>query len=113
MEIQRETSGDITILQPVGEIDLHSSPKLREQLQHLLQQKSPRLLVDLGAVTYMDSSALATLIEYLRDASSHGGKMALCALQPRVKVVFELVRLNELFQIFASRAEALAALQSA
>jgi anti-sigma B factor antagonist len=112
MDIQSSSHGEVTLLALSGEIDLHTSPKLREALQGLLKEKTARLLVDLAEVSYMDSSALATLIEYLRDSSSYAGKLALCNLQPRVKVVFELVRLNELFRIFPTREEALAELQA-
>lgn len=106
METKLSQENGATVLEPSGEIDLHSSPQLREILQGLIRKKTAALVVDLSGVSYMDSSALATLIEYLRDSASHSGKLALCTLQPRVKVVFELVRLNELFKIFATREEA-------
>jgi anti-sigma B factor antagonist len=110
MDTKLSEENGITILEPSGEIDLHTSPQLREKLQALLKARTPRLIVDLGAVNYMDSSALATLIEYLRDAAAHSGQLALCRLQPRVRTVFELVRLNELFSIFNTREEAISSL---
>lgn len=113
MDTKLSEENGITILEPSGEIDLHTSPQLREKLQALLKARTPRLIVDLGAVNYMDSSALATLIEYLRDGAAHSGKLALCRLQPRVRTVFELVRLNELFAIFNTREEAISSLSPA
>lgn len=101
------------ILQPEGEIDLHGSPKLRAELHSLVEAKTPALLADFSGVKYIDSSGLATLVEYVRDSKAYGGKLALCGLQPKVKMVFELVRLNELFTIADSKESALAALTPA
>jgi anti-sigma B factor antagonist len=60
-------------------------------------------------VKYIDSSGLATLVEYVRDSKAYGGRIALFGLQPKVKMVFELVRLNELFTLADSKDAALAA----
>lgn len=109
---QTEESG-ANILHIEGEIDLHASPALREQLHELAEAKTPALAVDLSGVKYIDSSGLATLVEYVRDSKAFGGKIALFGLQPKVKMVFELVRLNELFSITDSKESALAALQAA
>ncbi len=75
--------------------------------------KPPALVADFSGVQYIDSSGLATLVEYVRDSKAYGGKIALFGLQPKVKMVFELVRLNELFTIADSRESALAAVAAA
>jgi anti-sigma B factor antagonist len=110
MDIKESHDSGVTTLAPKGEIDLHASPKLREALHEQVEKKAPVLLTDFSGVGYIDSSGLATLVEYVRDAKSFDGKFALYALQPKVKMVFELVRLNELFTITDTRDEALAAL---
>ena len=106
MQLHQEQSEDAVILRPQGEVDLASSPALRIALQELLQARCPLLLLDMSGVAYIDSSGLAALIEYGRDSSAQGGKMALFGLTPRVKTVFELVRLNELFPIASTMEEA-------
>ena len=68
------------------------------------------LLVDFSGVEYIDSSGLATFIEYLRDASAYGGKIALFGMKQKVRTIFDLVRLNELFTIKDSADAAAAAL---
>ncbi len=109
MDIKVTQEDGTTTLAPKGEIDLHASPKLREALHEQAQNKTPVLLTDFSGVAYIDSSGLATLVEYVRDSKSFNGKFALYALQPKVKMVFELVRLNELFTITDTREEALLA----
>jgi len=109
VEIHHSEESGAHVLQIEGEIDLHASPKLRAALQELVEKKTPALVADFSAVKYIDSSGLATLVEYVRDSKAYGGKISLFGLQPKVKMVFELVRLNELFTLADSKDAALAA----
>jgi anti-sigma B factor antagonist len=109
VEIHHTEESGAHILQIEGEIDLHASPKLRAALHECVEKKTPVVLVDFSGVKYIDSSGLATLVEHVRDSKSYTGKIALFGLQPKVKMVFELVRLNELFTLADSKDAALAA----
>lgn len=110
MQIDKSSENDVTTLKLVGEIDLHGSPVLRKELQHCASEKAPILLVDFNGVEYIDSSGLATFIEYVREAAGFGGKIALFGLKKKVRTIFDLVRLNELFTISETSEAALAAL---
>jgi len=110
MEMTHEESGGAGVLRLAGEIDLHASPALRSELQARAAKKEPCLLIDFRNVAYIDSSGLATLIEYVRETGEFGGKLALFGLQKKVRTIFELVRLNELFVIEESEESALAKL---
>ncbi len=112
MQIEKTSDEKATTLKITGEIDLHASPKLRAELQACLAAKTPTLLVDFSNVDYIDSSGLATFIEYLRDSSAFSGKIALYGLKEKVRTIFDLVRLNELFTLSESAEAALAALSS-
>ena len=93
-----------------GEIDLHFSPELRTEILDLLNRQKPRrLVVDLSLVPYIDSSALAVLVEALKRILKVGGKVCLVGLQPRVKGLLEIARLSSIFTICVSVEEALAA----
>ena len=96
----------LAVIAPEGEIDLHSSPQLKAQFDAMLSVNPPRILVDLGAVTYMDSSGLAVLIEAMQRAQSAGGWFALCSLRDTVRSVFTIARLDQVFRIFPDRADA-------
>ena len=112
MELRRIQENGAVVLAISGEIDLHASPQLRSELREILAGKALVLLVDFSGVEYIDSSGLATFIEYVREAAASGGKLALFGLKPKVRTIFDLVRLNELFVIaadLASAQEALAA----
>ncbi len=100
--------GDRLIITVKGEIDLHSSPQLRTSLLALLQKTGAKILViNLKNVSYMDSSAIAVLVETLQKLRKLGGKVCLTNLQPRVKGLLEIARLNSIFSIFSDEADAL------
>ncbi len=96
------------VLALAGEIDLHESAQVRQRLESVLAQKPRRLLIDLTAVSYIDSSGLAVLIEAFQRIQSQGGPLALCGLQPAVRDIFEIARLDQVFKIYPDQATALA-----
>ena len=92
-----------------GEIDLHNSPELRGVLLELLASHTPKKLVlNLGQVPYMDSSAIAVLVESLQRIRKTGGRIFLTDLQPRVKGLLEIARLDSIFIVCKDEADALA-----
>jgi anti-sigma B factor antagonist len=91
-----------------GEIDLHRSPEVKTQLQPLIQRKTARILLDLSRVSYIDSSGLAVLIEGLQSVLGYGGKLGIFGLQQSVKNIFEIARLDQVFQVYPDEASALA-----
>ena len=112
MQIEKLEKHGLTTLKISGEVDLHASPELRATLLSCAKAKVPCLLLDFTDVAYIDSSGLATLIEYAREIEPFAGKLALFGLQKKVRTIFDLVRLNELFVIGVSAEEALAVLKA-
>lgn len=110
MELSRSQKEGVEVLELAGEIDLHASPALREELRLCVEEKVPVLVADFTQVDYIDSSGLATLIEYVRSASDYDGRFGIFGLQEKVRTIFDLVRLNELFVIAPSLHDAIAEL---
>lgn len=102
----------IVVLRLSGEIDLQHSPKLRQLLRSKVEARLPALLLDFSDVCYIDSSGLATLIEYYQNSRAYQGRIALAGLNQRVRSIFDLVRLSEIFPIFADPSLAQASLCS-
>jgi anti-sigma B factor antagonist len=103
------SAGDAVVASLRGEIDLHNSPQVRTALLKCLEDNKPRKLVlNLGEVPYMDSSAIAVLVEALQKMRKSGGKVFLTNLQPRVKGLLEIARLDSIFGVVANEEEALA-----
>ena len=92
-----------------GEIDLHVSPEVAESLRTMTAKKPKRVIVDLTKVTYLDSSGLAVLIEAMQNVQEYGGKFAIAGMQESVKHILDIARLDQVFQIFLTVDEALAA----
>lgn len=91
-----------------GAVDMHSTPMVHKVLVSACEEKPQRLVIDLGAVSYMDSSGIGTLVEVFRRVNAYKGKLALCGLNERVRSVFEITKLDKFFQIYATQSEALA-----
>jgi anti-anti-sigma factor len=102
------SEGDAIVASVRGEIDLNNSPELRAELFGLMGRQPPRRLVlNLKHVPYMDSSAVAVLVEVLQKVRKAGGKVFLTDLQPRVQGLIEIARLGTIFSIVKDEAEAL------
>jgi anti-sigma B factor antagonist len=95
----------IAIVAAAGELDATSGPDLEQTLGRLLADGKRSVLVSLGEIGFIDSTGLATLVKALKRVRSAGGKLALAALQPAVRRVFTLTRLDKAFVILADEAE--------
>ena len=100
--------GRSDVLPLKGEIDLHVSPSVTASLNATIEKKPRRLVVDLSDVTYIDSAGLAALIEAMQKVEGYGGKFLLAGLQETVRSIFEISRLDQVFQIFPDVDAALA-----
>jgi anti-sigma B factor antagonist len=112
MKLHQSRQGDIDIFHLEDEIDLHYAPGLRALFQAKARQRCPALVVDLSGVPFIDSTGIAVLLEYLRDASGFGGKFCIAAPADHVRHVFEIVRLHESLPVFESIAAAIAAVSN-
>ena len=91
-----------------GEIDLNSSLDFQQDLLKLLDKSPQRIVINLRDVSYMDSSGVASLVKLLSRVRKSGVSLRLAALSDRVRGVFEITRLDSVFEIFATEEEALA-----
>jgi anti-sigma B factor antagonist len=107
MNVNMEQRDGATIVRPEGDIDLSTSPDLRSTLQQAHEQAESRLIIDLSSVAYMDSSGVATLVECLQLSRRSGTNLLLCQLHERVLSVFQIARLDGVFDIVGSLDDAL------
>ena len=95
---------DLLVLE--GEIDLHESPRVKEGIERLLEDRPRRVYVDLSRVTYIDSSGLAALIEAMQQINAYGGHLALFGIHDSVEAIFHIAQLDKVFRIFPDQATA-------
>jgi anti-sigma B factor antagonist len=97
-----------------GELDVATVPSLDEALSVAVRvEGTPKLLLDLSEVTFIDSTALMRLLTAQRELDRRGGQMVLVCSNPTVLRLFEVTRTNETFEIFPTRDRALGSFEAA
>jgi anti-sigma B factor antagonist len=82
-----------------GRITIGNANEMRGTLADALHPRPPELTIDLSGVTYMDTSALATLLEAMRVALRQGTRLILGRLQEQPRYLFRVTDLDHVFQI--------------
>lgn len=101
MQIATRQTGSATIVDVKGDIDLYNSPEVRKViLEELKEKRTPRLVVNLTQVRYIDSSGVASLVEGLKISKSLGSRFMLYGLSPAAREVLELSRLIRVFEVY-------------
>jgi len=107
MQVNLEEMGNISVVRVQGDIDINSSPDVKKSFDDLIQNKKEKVVVNLKEVDYVDSSGLATLVEVLKKLRSYGGSLKLTNLSEKVLGLFEITKLNKLFDIVDDESGAL------
>jgi anti-sigma B factor antagonist len=107
MKIEIKDYQGIKVIALSGEIDMYTSPALREEMMGLINKRVTPLLVDLNGVSYIDSSGIATFVEGLKRMMSYGGRLKLIGLLEGVKEIFNFSKLERVFEIYGSFEDAL------
>jgi len=89
-----------------GRFDAQRVRATDRHIQAALQQTA-NLIIDLSGAHFVDSSALALLMRTMNQCRLAGGDLRVCGVQPRVRYVFELTRLDRVFTFFPDREAAL------
>jgi anti-sigma B factor antagonist len=98
MTIEVHDINGTAVVALTGDVDLQSSPGVRQKLLECLE-KSKRLVADLGAVSYIDSSGVASLVEAFQVSRKKGAYFALANVSPAAMRVLSLARLDKVFTI--------------
>jgi len=108
MQISARRLDKITIFDVTGDIDLANSPEVRKALlRELRENRTPRVVMNLRAVRYIDSSGVASLVEGLKASRDSGSRFILCGLSTSAREVLQLSRLIKIFEIYDSEEQAL------
>jgi anti-sigma B factor antagonist len=96
-----------TIFDVSGDIDLATSPELRKALlRELREARMPRVVLNLQAVRYIDSSGVASLVEGLKVSRDLGARLILFGLNTTVREVLQLSKLVKIFEICENEEQA-------
>ncbi len=106
MKVNSSIQNNVQVVEIEGDLDFHSSPNLRQTLNQLADKKTPKIVINLKKVGYMDSSGIATFVEALQKTKKYQGKLILAEMAPAVRSVFEIAKLDSIFVIADSNEDA-------
>jgi anti-sigma B factor antagonist len=101
--------GDVTAVELEGDtLDAERADDFRVQLEARLHA-SPKVLLDLGAVAFADSTGMGAILVCLHRAAAAGRKLRICGLRPLVQEMFHVLRLDRMVDVHYTPEEALLA----
>jgi len=95
-----------------GEIHVSTAQEFALRLEEAIARGAPALVLDLTAVTFIDSTGLSVLLNGQRSVTLRGGRLAIAVSNPTVLRLFEITRLDATFELRPTCEEALAAVRS-
>lgn len=102
LTIETQRSGSWTILLVAGELDLHTSPTLRDSISELIDGGTNKLAIDLEHVGFMDSSSLGILVTAMKRIREQDGELALVGVNGSPLKVLSLTGIDRQMPMFAS-----------
>ncbi|RCG30698.1 anti-sigma factor antagonist [Sphaerisporangium album] len=99
------------MLSVAGDLDHHTTPRLRAALDELTLAPGNGLVIDLSALKFCDSTGVSILIAAHQRAQEAGAALALAGLDPDLAHIFSIMGLDRLFSFYDTTEAALAALQ--
>ncbi len=109
MQIVIDEQDGVSICRIDGEMDINTAPDVKKTFDNLVKQKKDRIVINMERVAYIDSSGLATLVEALKNFRKYGARLKLVGLSAKVKSLFEITKLEKLFDISEQEEEAVKA----
>lgn len=100
--------GDVTVMDVAGRITLgEGSSALRDALRELVGKNQKKILLNLGEVSYIDSSGIGELVSGFTTVTNSGGNLKLLNLNKRVKDLLQITKLYTVFDVHEDEAGAI------
>lgn len=100
MEILQKKINGIDVLKLKGRLDASGARDLKKEVGAMAKEKSVQFIMDMGAIDFIDSSGLGSMVASLRSVNKMGGDIKIASLQDPVRSIFVLTRLHRIFEIF-------------
>jgi anti-sigma B factor antagonist len=110
MNLKTRYAEHVTILDLSGRFDKQASPQVTRWFDQHIGAETDHIVVNLANVSFIDSTALATLVQAMKRCAQRGGSLSLCGIQQPVYMIFELTRLDKAFTIFVDDQHAVQAI---
>jgi|SRR5579859_1601551 len=100
MDLTTRNNSPVKILGMSGSFSNLTAGPARQWLDDATAEQPAFVVVDLAGVRFMDSTGLSTLVHAMKRARALGGDLRLCGLQQSVRMIFEMTRLDRVFEIY-------------
>ena len=108
VKITNRQVGDVTVIDVSGRITLgEGSSALRDTLRDIVAKGHKKILLNLGDVSYIDSSGIGELVAGFTSVSNQGGQLKLLGLTKRVKDLLQITKLYTVFEVHDDEAGAI------
>ena len=109
MQLNERAVGGVTIVEVTGNLEANSGEaSLKDKVRSLVQQGRKNILIDLGNVSYMDSSGLGELVHVYATTKNAGGTLKLMRVTRRLKDLLTITKLVTVFDTYEDEPSALA-----
>jgi anti-anti-sigma factor len=102
MDVQVSDHATCRVVQPNGQLDMETAPRLRAAIDGLLESGERRIVVDLGRLTFCDSIGLSTLVVAHRSCVERGGYLRLARPAPFLLNLLTVVGVRESVEVYDS-----------
>lgn len=109
MEFSARVIGNVKILELSGSFDTYNTQVANDWLQAACAESPANIVINMKNVVFLDSMGLSVLVRSVKRSRENNGDVRLCGLNPNIRMVFELTRLNDLFEIYNAEEEAVEA----
>ena len=110
IQVEEERPDGITVAAVSGELDVHTAPRFTRELGRATNGGPGRVL-DLSALSFLDSSGLAAILMLLETTEAAGGRLAIVSSRRSVNRAFEITRLTGVLGVVPTREQAFAVLE--
>jgi anti-sigma B factor antagonist len=98
----------VTVIDATGRITLgEGASTFRDTIRDLAAKGNKKVLLNLGEVTYIDSSGIGELVSGFTTVTNHGGVLKLLGLNKRVKDLLQITKLYTVFEVFDEESSAI------
>ncbi len=107
LKVATEQNGEVLIIEPKGAlVGGEETDELRDAVAESIEKGNKKLIVDLGKVTYMNSTAIGALVSAHTSYANRKGKVVLCNVNKSIKNIFVVTKLSMIFQVADTRPDA-------
>lgn len=106
--MQSSAPDSVAVVELSGRLDSHTVEQLKSQIALNIGARPVYLILDLSDVSFIDSRALAAIVQGMHSCQSKNGELCLSGPNKSVRRILELTRLDKAMKIFSSKSEAVA-----